>query len=87
MRDTPPILFPHPQLKLITIRIQNLGLQSQEAQHVYKMLNEDPPHDQLNQKRRIETWIFFIPVDFCIEFWNSTFSSILEYTEEIFLIA
>ncbi len=29
---------------------------------------------------------FSIPTDFCIEFWNSTFSPILEYTEEIFLI-
>ncbi len=30
---------------------------------------------------------FFIPVDFCTEFWNSTFSPVLEYTEEIFLTA
>ncbi len=28
---------------------------------------------------------FFIPIDFCIEFWNSTFSPVLEYTREIFL--
>ncbi len=31
--------------------------------------------------------VFSIPIDFCIEFWNSTFSSVLEYTEEIFLTA
>ncbi len=24
-------------------------------------------------------------LDFCIEFWNSTFSPVLEYTEEIFV--
>ncbi len=27
---------------------------------------------------------FSIPIDFCIEFWNSTFSPVLKYTEEIF---
>ncbi len=31
--------------------------------------------------------VFSIPIDFCIEFWNSTFSPFLEYTEEIFLAA
>ena len=31
--------------------------------------------------------VFSIPIDVCIEFWNSTFSPVLEYTEEIFLIA
>ncbi len=31
--------------------------------------------------------VFYIPIDFCIEFWNSTFSPVLEYTEEIFLTA
>ncbi len=31
--------------------------------------------------------VFSIPIDFCIEFWNSTFSPVLEYTEEIFLTA
>ncbi len=30
---------------------------------------------------------FSIPIDFCIEFWNSTFPPVLEYTEEIFLTA
>ncbi len=29
--------------------------------------------------------VFSIPIDFCIEFWNSTFSPVLEYTEGIFL--
>ncbi len=28
-----------------------------------------------------------IPIDFCIEFWNSIFSPVLEYTEGIFLTA
>ena len=28
--------------------------------------------------------VFSIPIDFCIEFWNSTFSPVLEYTEGIF---
>ncbi len=31
--------------------------------------------------------VFSIPIDFCIEFWNSTFSPVLEFTEGIFLIA
>ncbi len=30
---------------------------------------------------------FSIPIDFCIEFWNNTFSPVLEYTEVIFLTA
>ncbi len=30
---------------------------------------------------------FSIPIDVCIEFWNNTFSLVLEYTEEIFLTA
>ncbi len=30
---------------------------------------------------------FSIPIDFCIEFWNSTFPSVLEYTKEIILTA
>ncbi len=30
-------------------------------------------------------FFFFIPIDFCIEFWNSTFSPDLEFTEGIFL--
>ncbi len=28
--------------------------------------------------------VFSIPIDFCIEFWTSTFSLDLKYTEEIF---
>ncbi len=31
--------------------------------------------------------VFSIPIDFCIEFWNSTFSPVLEFTEGIFLTA
>ncbi len=31
--------------------------------------------------------VFSIPIDFCIEFWNSIFSPVLEYTKEIFLTA
>ncbi len=31
--------------------------------------------------------VFSIPIDFCIEFWNSIFSPVLEYTEGIFLTA
>ncbi len=31
--------------------------------------------------------VFSIPIDFCIEFWNSTFSPVLEFTKEIFLTA
>ncbi len=31
--------------------------------------------------------VFSIPIDFCIEFWNSIFSLVLEYTEGIFLTA
>ncbi len=31
--------------------------------------------------------VFSIPIDFCIEFGNSTFSPVLEYIEEIFLTA
>ena len=32
-------------------------------------------------------FVFSIPVDFFIEFWNSTFSRVFENTEEIFLTA
>ncbi len=28
--------------------------------------------------------VFSIPIDFCIEFWNSTFPPVLEYTVDIF---
>ncbi len=31
--------------------------------------------------------VIFIPIDFCIEFWNSIFSPVLEFTEGIFLTA
>ncbi len=31
--------------------------------------------------------VFSIPIDFCIEFWNSIFSPVLEYTDGIFLTA
>ncbi len=31
--------------------------------------------------------VFSIPIDFCIEFGNSAFSPVLEFTEGIFLIA
>ncbi len=31
--------------------------------------------------------VFSIPIDFCIELWNSIFSPVLEYTEEISLTA
>ncbi len=31
--------------------------------------------------------VFSIPIDFCIEFWNSTFSPVLEFTEGIFVTA
>ncbi len=31
--------------------------------------------------------VFSTPIDFCIEFWNSTFSPVLEFTEGIFLTA
>ncbi len=31
--------------------------------------------------------VLSIPIDFCIEFWNSTFSPVLEYTEVIILTA
>ncbi len=31
--------------------------------------------------------VFSIPIDFCIEFWNRTFSPVLEYNEGIFLTA
>ncbi len=34
-----------------------------------------------------ETCGFSIPVDFCIEFWNGTFSLVVECTEKIFLTA
>ncbi len=32
----------------------------------------------------METCGFSIPINFCVEFWNSTFSPVLEYTEGIF---
>ncbi len=31
--------------------------------------------------------VFSITINFCIEFWNGTFSPVVEYTEEIFLTA
>ncbi len=30
-------------------------------------------------------FFFSIPIDFCIEFWNSTFPPVLEFTKVIFL--
>ncbi len=34
-----------------------------------------------------EAVVIFIPIDFCIEYWNSTFPPVLEFTEEIFVTA
>ncbi len=43
------------------------------------------PHDKI--RACVAVGFFSIAIDFCIEFWNSTFPPVLEFTGGIFLTA
>ena len=45
------------------------------------------PRDKIRAHEKGETVFFSIPIDFCIEFWNSTFPPVFAFTEGIFLTA
>ncbi len=46
------------------------------------------PRDKIRARVKQERRdYFYIPIDFCIESWNSTFPPVLEFVEGIFLTA
>ncbi len=38
------------------------------------------PYDKIRARVEWESCVFSIPIDFCIEFWNSTFPLVFEFT-------
>ncbi len=60
---------------------------------VYKLLENftrDQMHrtaDKVRARVEPEAVVFSIPIDFCFEFWNNAFPSVLYFTEGIFVAA
>ena len=69
-----------------------IELTSDECEHKWQqtlhLIDCTESRDKIRVRVERESYVcccFSIPIDFCIEFWNSTFPPVLEFTEGIFL--
>ncbi len=64
--------------------LQNTNYLAISSLKTWHVIDCPEQRDKIRHAWNGKVVFFSIPIDFCIEFWNSTFPQILEFTEVIF---